>query len=105
MNSKQLARVNLFHLKEATLNVLLKAQNEDDEPITTRTIRERLGIPKAEAERDYLGQEESLMWGILLHLESEGRVESCQERPNQAYKWKIANAEAALLTEVSDDIL
>lgn len=70
INPKQLARVSLFHLKEATLSVLLKASQENDGPITTRDIRERLGIPKAEAARDYLGYEESLMWGVLLHLEA-----------------------------------
>lgn len=89
MNPKQLARVSLFHLKEATLNVLLQAWHENDEPITTKMIRERLGIPKAEAGRDFVGWGESLMWGILLHLKSEGRIECCQEVSGQVYKWKL----------------
>ena len=104
-NTKQLARVSLFHLKEATLSVLLQAQRDQEGPLTTRVIRERLGIPKAEAEGDFIGWEESLMWGILLHLKSEGRIENYQEGPNQLHQWKITENEAELLSELSNDNL
>lgn len=107
MNTKQLARFGLFSLKEATLNILLQARREGKEPLTVKEIRERLGIPKApdRSDRPEGGRGESLMWGILLHLENEERVDVCQEGRRAEYKWKITEHEASLLSELSDDNL
>ncbi len=45
--TKQPARLSLFHLKEAVLEVLFEAQNENG--LFPDEVGKRLGIPKTEA--------------------------------------------------------
>ena len=88
--SKQQARLGLFYLKEAVLNVLLEAQ--DKGPIQLDEIRKRLGIPRV-VDGEPEDRRNSLIFSILYHLRNEGRVEYISNG------WKITSEEATLLTE------
>ena len=73
------ARAAIFLLKEAVLDVLIDAQHEG--PLQTEDIRERLGIPKT---KELNTSSNTVIHGILLHLQTEGRVQHHTE-----HGWEI----------------
>lgn len=93
--TKQHARLGLFYLKEAISEVLFNAQDEG--PLQPNEIRKRLGIPKAVEPSD---RSNTLILGIIFHLQSEGRVHYITEGGRG---WKITETEASLLQDPSID--
>ena len=92
MNNKQRVRTALFELKEAVLTVLLEARAAGEGQIQPERIRKRLGMPKAE-EPNF--QTNTLIRGILLHLQTEGLVQS-----EANVGWEVTEETASLLNDV-----
>ena len=90
-NNKQRARTALFELKEAVLTVLLEARAAGESPIQLEKIRIRLSIPKAEEQSGYTN---TLIRGILFHLQTEGLVQS---QANAG--WEVTEETASLLND------
>ncbi len=88
MNTNQrFAKMGLDLLKESVYDVLYHAQNE--KPLLPEEIRKRLNIPKVKESHD---RSNTLIFGILYQLRSEGRAEDVREDGNRAYtpyRWKI----------------
>ena len=91
MNTKQQARLGLFHLKEAVLKGLL-----NEGPLKQDEIRKRLGIPQV-LDGEPGDRRNSIISATLYHLRNEGRVEYTDNG------WKITEEEASLLSETQDD--
>ncbi len=90
-DNKRRARTALFELKEAVLTVLLEAREAGESPIQLEKIRIRLSIPKAEEQSGYTN---TLIRGILFHLQTEGLVQS---QANAG--WEVTEETASLLND------
>ena len=76
MNPKQLARIGLIYLEEAVLDVL------SHEAAKPEKISKSIGIPSLKDKRH--NTRYSIVFGILLKLKKEGRVERCDDA-----RWKL----------------
>lgn len=81
------ARIGLYFLKEAVLQTLFNAQ--DEELLQPDDIREYLGIPKT---NNPYGRTNTLIFNILSLLENEGRVKVITK---EGSGWKITKAGAS----------
>ena len=82
-SAKQLARVGVFYLEEAVLNVLFEAMGAQEDPfVRAVNIARKIGVK-------HWDKENWVVSGILRKLEAEGRVE---QRKKQG-PWKLTEAE------------
>ena len=94
---KQLARIGMFHIEEAVLDVLLEARHED-ECLGAAEISRRAGIYRDRGTQDIMN--DAIVTGVLVKLDSEGRVERCQQENNRG-GWHLTDKE---FTSRRDDV-
>ena len=87
----QQARIGLYFLKEAVLEILLISQNKG--PLQHEEIRELLEITGPGEPNN---KSNVLILNVIQHLQSEGRVHYITEN---GCGWKITEAEASRLRE------
>lgn len=80
-SAKQLARIGIFYLEEAVLDVLFQA-TEENQLVIAAEIRRKIGLGEID-ESDWV------IRGLLRKLETEGRVEQSEEPRG----WKLTEAE------------
>ena len=86
---KQFARMGLFHLEEAVLDVLLETRYEH-ECIGPAEISRRSGIYRDRGDLDVMN--DAIVWGILNKLHSEGKVKRCTQ-PNNRGGFELTDQE------------
>lgn len=89
---KQNARLGMFHLEEAVLDVLLEARHEGD-CIGAAEISRRAGIYR-EGGVGMKGMNDVIVTGVLSKLFGEGKVDRCKQ-PNRAGGWRLTDVEYA----------
>lgn len=91
---KQHARMGMFHLEEAILDVLLDAKHEGD-CIGAAEIGKRTGIFRDRGE-GIVGEKgilnDAIVHGVLIKLTTERRVERCTQ-PNDRGGWELTSSE------------
>ena len=87
----QQARIGLYFLKEAILETLFNAQ--DEEPLQTEEIRKRLCLFITDELPD---RNNTFILSIISLLQNEGRIESILEERDG---WKITETETSRLKE------
>lgn len=88
---KQHARIGMFHLEEAILDVLLDARHED-ECIGAAGISRRTGIHREAGPT--MNMNDAIVHGCLNKMEGEGRVQRCQQENNRG-GWELTEREFA----------
>ena len=83
LHPKQLARIGIFYLEEAVLDVLLEAKYEQ-EYLQPAEISRRAGMTHV------LYESGDMAYGVLAKLEGEGRVESS---PKPKRRWQLTDEE------------
>ena len=83
LHPKQLARIGIFYLEEAVLDVLLEAKYEQ-ELLWPADICERANMTYI------LFEKGDMAYGVLAKLEAEGRVESS---PKPKRRWQLTDEE------------
>ena len=89
---KQHARIGMFHLEEAVLDILLEAKHEGD-CIGPAAISRRAGVFRSPGPT--MNMNDAIVHGCLNKLESEGRVQRCTQ-PTQRGGWELTDSEFAL---------
>ncbi len=89
VSPKQNARLGMFYLEEAVLDVLLEAKYED-KCIGPAEISKRGGIFRDGGRENTL--HDAIAFGILVKLHSEKRVQRCTQ-PNGKGGWKLTDKE------------
>ena len=87
---KQHARMGMFHLEEAVLDVLLEAKHEGD-CIGAAAISRRAGIFRDRGQVNIIN--DAIATGILVKLFDEGRVQRCQQHDTERGGWELTDAE------------
>lgn len=87
---KQHARMGMFYLEEAVLDVLLEAAYEE-ECLGAAAISRRAGIFRDRGEVNIMN--DAIAHGVLVKLSDEGRVERCTQAGTSAGGWKITDNE------------
>ena len=82
--SKQHARLGLFYLREAVLELLLEVDTRNEGPLKNAEIRDRLGLPD-----EHSGPHQHLFKGVLYHLLNDGYVIKSSPA-NAPEKWVIS---------------
>ncbi len=90
MKPKKHARIGMFHLEEAVLDVLLAAKNKG-ECIGVAEISKRSGIYRS-LENENSALNDSIVRGLLIKLICEDRIEECK-KPNNQRGWQITERE------------
>ena len=90
---KQNARLGMFHLEEAVLDVLLEARHEGD-CIGAAEISKRAGIYR-EGGVGMAGMNDAIVHGLLSSLFGQNKVERC-EQANRAGGWQLTDLEYAI---------
>lgn len=93
MKAKSDIRNALEVLKQATLQVLYQSRCEG--PLQLTAIREQLGIPRVSENSD--ARDNSLVYGILTHLQDDGSVEYLKSP-----RWQITEEGVSTLRIRSD---
>ena len=86
---KQHARMGMFHLEEAVLDVLLEAKHED-ECLGAAEISKRAGIFRERGTENIMN--DAIATGLLVKLASERRVARCKQE-NDRGGWELTNTE------------
>ncbi len=89
--TKQVARLGIYFLKEAIIEVLVNAQ--DEEPLQLNEIEKRIGIPDKNESND---KSNALISNILFLLKSEGRIVDITEK---GHGWIITEKGISLYFE------
>ena len=89
---KQHARMGIFLLEEAVLDVLLEARHED-ECIGPAEISARAGIFRERGSVNIMN--DAIVTGVLVKLADEGRVERCTQQGRRRGGWQLADREYA----------
>ena len=99
---KQFARIGMFHLEEAILDVLLEAKHED-QCLGAAAISRRAGIFRDGGEGGGDPQEppksmnDAIVTGLLVKMFKEGRVVKCKQspidKPDNYDGWELTDAE------------
>ena len=94
LRPKQLARMGVFYLEEAILDVLLDARHEGD-CIGAAEIGKRTGIFRDRGE-GIVGEKgilnDAIVHGVLVKLTVERRVDRC-DQPNGRGGWELTDKE------------
>lgn len=94
---KQHARMGMFYLEEAVLDVLLEAKHEE-ECLGPAEISKRAGIFRDRGSVNIMN--DAIVHGVLVKLSDEGRVERCKQ-PTGRGGWELTEREFA---ERRDDV-
>lgn len=92
MSPKQHARIGMFHLEEAVLDVLLEAKHEGD-CIGPAEISRKAGIFRDRGDVNIIN--DAIVTGILVKMADEGRVSRCQQAGANRGGWELTNREYA----------
>ncbi len=91
---KQHARMGMFHLEEAVLDILLEAKHEGD-CIGAAEISRRAGIFRDRGDVNIMN--DAIATGVLVKLHDEGRVARCQQtRSPNLGGWELTDSEFGL---------
>ena len=82
MNPKQQARLGLFHLEEAILDILC------EESLIPSDISRNIGIRSLTEQEPQYTTAYGIVHGVLIKLKEEGRVERCDDT-----RWKLTERE------------
>lgn len=99
MKPKKHARIGMFHLEEAVLDVLFAAKNKG-ECIGVAEISKRSGIYRS-LENENSALNDSIVRGLLIKLSSEDRIEACKQANNQR-GWQISEREFLYRNDETD---
>ena len=80
MTPKQMGRLGLYHIQEATLEVL----SEAPEGLQPAEISRRIGIA-GYPDEDELALKFAIVWGALIYLKHDNLVEKIEDTP----RWKL----------------
>lgn len=89
---KQHARIGMFHLEEAVLDVLLEAKHKGD-CIGPAEISRKAGIFRDRGEVNIMN--DAIVTGILVKMADEGRVSRCRQAGANRGGWELTNREYA----------
>lgn len=89
---KQHGCMGMFHLEEAVLDVLLEAKHKD-ECLGAAEISKQAGIFRDRGTQKMMN--DAITTGLLIKLDSEGRVERCRQ-PSGRGGWKLTADEFAV---------
>ena len=87
---KQHARMGMFYLEEAVLDVLLESKHEGD-CIGAAEISRRAGIFRDRGVVDIMN--DAIVHGILVKLHAEERVSRCTQSATNRGGWELTNSE------------
>ena len=87
---KQHARIGMFHLEEAVLDVLLEAAYEE-KCWGASMISKRAGIFRDRGAVNMIN--DAIVHGVLVKLSEEGRVERCEQSRNRGGGWLLTRSE------------
>ena len=90
---KQHARMGMFLLEEAVLDVLLEAKHQGD-CIGPAEISRRAGIFRDRGDVNIMN--DAIATGVLVKLHSEGRVSRCTQHSANRGGWEMTDQEFAL---------
>ena len=90
---KQYARMGMFHLEEAVLDVLLEAKL-NGKCIGPAEISRRAGIFRERGIANIMN--DAIATGILVKLHDEGRVERCPQTTANRGGWELTAKEFSL---------
>ena len=83
LEPKQLARIGIFYLEEAVLDILHEARHSDDEWLLPANISRRMGITVSE----FVTFHYPLVHGVLEGLRRKNQVEKAKR------KWRLTDEE------------
>ena len=87
LHPEQLARIGIFYLGEAMLDVLCEAYNQ--EPLTAKEVGRRVGISRRQSEN---WVDDTIAYGVLDILQNEKRVKNNQPGRG-AGRWQLTEKE------------
>ena len=87
LEPEQLARIGIFYLEEAVLDVLFRAYNQ--ESLSAREISRRAGLPRRQTEK---WEDDMIAYGILDKLQTERRVKNNQPGRGPD-RWQLTDKE------------
>ena len=93
LRPKQHARMGMFHLEEAILDVLLEAKHEG-RCIGAAEISKRSGIFRERGKTDIMN--DAIATGILVKLHEENRVARCKQHESKRGEWEMLPPEFEL---------
>ncbi len=87
---KQYARMGMFYMEEAVLDVLLEAKHEGNR-IGAKEISLRAGIFRDRGKANIMN--DAIVHGVLVSLHAEGRVERCMQTGKKVRGWQLTDEE------------
>jgi len=76
--------IGLAFLEEAVADVLMESRNRDEGLLSNRQIRERVGLPEREDNRDLLNI-------ILRRMQRRGEVKPPPKDGHEQSRWELTN--------------